>query len=172
MFSRQCYLLMYQYTFMELLSSKSSKATDNQVGKQDYQLSQLMSSFRKFYVQYKDIVSKYKLLLGQMLTYIFWIFLVRSFFNQQIVCELSVYPITTKKTQRVWLVSKWCSLLHPTYKFSRCPCVFRKLLYTFVFEHAFDHISSSRFALDAEVVRLVLRLWLSVCIMELRLTIK
>lgn len=70
---------MYQYTFMELLSSKSSKATDNQVGKQDYQLSQLMSSFRKLYVQYKDIVSKYKLLLGQMLTYIFWIFLVRSF---------------------------------------------------------------------------------------------
>lgn len=36
---------------MELLSSKSSKATDNQVGKQDYQLSQLMSSFRKLYVQ-------------------------------------------------------------------------------------------------------------------------
>lgn len=89
---------MYQYTFMELLSSKSSKATDNQVGKQDYQLSQLMSSFRKLYVQYKDIVSKYKLLLGQMLTYIFWIFLVRSFFNQQIVYELPVYPITTKKT--------------------------------------------------------------------------
>lgn len=163
---------MYQYTFMELLSSKSSKATDNQVGKQNYQLSQLMSSFRKLYVQYKDIVSKYKLLLGQMLTYIFWIFLVRSLFNQQIVYELSVYPITTKKTLRVWLVSKWCSLLHPTYKFRRCPCVFRKLLYTFVFEHAFDHISSSRFALDAEVVRLVLRLWLSVCIMELRLTIK
>lgn len=89
---------MYQYTFMELLSSKSSKATDNQVGKQDYQLSQLMSSFRKLYVQYKDIVSKYKLLLGQMLTYIFWIFLVRSLFNQQIVYELYVYPITTKKT--------------------------------------------------------------------------
>lgn len=89
---------MYQYTFMELLSSKSSKATDNQVGKQDYQLSQLMSSFRKLYVQYKDIVSKYKLLLGQMLTYIFWIFLVRSFFNEQIVYELPVYPITTKKT--------------------------------------------------------------------------
>lgn len=89
---------MYQYTFMELLSSKSSKATDNQVGKQDYQLSQLMSSFRKLYVQYKDIVSKYKLLLGQLLTYIFWIFLVRSFFNQQIVYELPVYPITTKKT--------------------------------------------------------------------------
>lgn len=89
---------MYQYTFMELLSSKSSKATDNQVGKQDYQLSQLMSSFRKLYVQYKDIVSKYKLLLGQLLTYIFWIFLVRSLFNQQIVYELSVYPITTKKT--------------------------------------------------------------------------
>lgn len=89
---------MYQYTFMELLSSKSSKATDNQVGKQDYQLSQLMSSFRKLYVQYKDIVSKYKLLLGQMLTYIFWIFLVRSFFNQQIVYEFPVYPITTKKT--------------------------------------------------------------------------
>lgn len=88
---------MYQYTFMELLSSKSSKATDNQVGKQDYQLSQLMS-FRKLYVQYKDIVSKYKLLLGQMLTYIFWIFLVRSLFNQQIGYELSVYPITTKKT--------------------------------------------------------------------------
>lgn len=89
---------MYQYTFMELLSSKSSKATDNQVGKQDYQLSQLMSSFRKLYVQYKDIVSKYKLLLGQMLTYIFWIFLVRSFFNEQIVYELPVYPITTKNT--------------------------------------------------------------------------
>lgn len=89
---------MYQYTFMELLSSKSSKATDNQVGKQDCQLSQLMSSFRKLYVQYKDIVSKYKLLLGQLLTYIFWIFLVRSFFNQQIVYELPVYPITTKKT--------------------------------------------------------------------------
>lgn len=89
---------MYQYTFMEMLSSKSSKATDNQVGKQDYQLSQLMSSFRKLYVQYKDIVSKYKLLLGQLLTYIFWIFLVRSFFNQQIVYELPVYPITTKKT--------------------------------------------------------------------------
>lgn len=89
---------MYQYTFMELLSSKSSKATDNQVGKQDYQLSQLMSSFRKLYVQYRDIVSKYKLLLGQMLTYIFWIFLVRSFFNEQIVYELPVYPITTKKT--------------------------------------------------------------------------
>lgn len=89
---------MYQYTFMELLSSKSSKATGNQVGKQDYQLSQLMSSFRKLYVQYKDIVSKYKLLLGQLLTYIFWIFLVRSFFNQQIVYELPVYPITTKKT--------------------------------------------------------------------------
>lgn len=89
---------MYQYTFMELLSSKSSKATDNEVGKQDYQLSQLMSSFRKLYVQYKDIVSKYKLLLGQLLTYIFWIFLVRSFFNQQIVYELPVYPITTKKT--------------------------------------------------------------------------
>lgn len=89
---------MYQYTFMELLSSKSSKATDNQVGKQDYQLSQLMSSFRKLYVQYKDIVSKYKLLLGQLLTYIFWIFLVRSFFNEQIVYELPVYPITTKKT--------------------------------------------------------------------------
>lgn len=89
---------MYQYTFMELLSSKSSKATDNQVGKQDYQLSQLMSSFRKLYVQYKDIVSKYKLLLGQLLTYIFWIFLVRSFFNEQIVYELPVYPITTKNT--------------------------------------------------------------------------
>ena len=50
---------------------RRGKLLTNKLIKQDYQQSRLKSSFRKFYGRYNDLVSKYNLPLGRMLTDVF-----------------------------------------------------------------------------------------------------
>lgn len=85
---------------------KLGKLQINKLIKQNYQQSRLKSSFLKFYDQYNDLVSKKSFARSYIdCCFFFKILIVKPLSITELSTDLSVFPIRTKITQRVWPVS-------------------------------------------------------------------